>query len=463
MLFLYRIASGVAAWLVRPFLFVCAVKEGFVARQGLTKEDLKKGLEKPLRRARELCAIPTQHLLRTHDRRDGHPSLLWLHGVDIGEAQVALRLAQDLWHARPQQRVLITTTSRAAAELIAKNTERRLQHQFAPLDSRAWYRRFLRHWRPSLAVRCENEFWPNSIIETRRHCPLLFVQAKMSEKSFRRWQALSNLALSVERGIAQRTMRNIDLALCQDENSARFLRALGVRKTKVAGNLKSLPAPRTIDKNTESWFCSLLAHKTLWIAASTHASEEPCVIEAHRNLRTAHPDALCVVAPRYLERVPAIAQRLTEQDEAYQLRSSRPSSLSASFFLLDSFLELNSLYRWAQVVFVGGTFADKGGHNLFEPARHGGRILHGPHLHNTHAPLLKDLQRTQEVCDASDLALRLRQEFDKTHNKKGNKKENKEEDIRKEKARRAIERYHRGLRADVLQSLEPYLKSLDKG
>ena len=452
MLFLYRTASGVAAWFARPLLFALAIREGFYASKGLGGAGLKKSLEKPLRRARELCAIPTQEPIR---RCDGSTSLLWLHGVDIGEAQVALRLAQDLWQERAHLRVVLTTTSRAAAELVARNAESRLHHQFAPLDCRAWWRRFLRHWQPALAVRCENEFWPNSIIETRRYCPLLFVQARMSEKSFRRWQGLSKLALSAERGIAERTMRNIDLALCQDEASARFLRRLGVRKTKVAGNLKSLPAPRSISEDSLRWFRSLLAHKKLWIAASTHAPEEQSVIEAHRGLRRAHPEVLCIWAPRNIERVPAIAQRLTEQGETFQRRSNQPSALSASFFLLDSFLELNSLYPWAQVVFVGGTLTGKGGHNLFEPARHACRILHGPNMHNTHAPLLKDLQLTQEVRNAQDLALQLRQEFDKNDRSQ-------KENIQKKEAQRAIERHHKALRINVLQSLKPYLTRLDR-
>ncbi len=461
MLLLYRIASGLVARIARPILFVLAVKEGW--RKGKGKEK-RKELAYSLRRARELCAIPTQQPARTHDRK--HPRkvapLLWLHGVDIGEAQVALRLAQDLWQKRPHLRVLITTTSRAAALCVAKsiekNNENRLQHQFAPLDCRAWWRRFLRHWQPALAVRCENEFWPNSIIETRQYCPLLFVQARMSERSFRRWRCFSKLALSAERGIAQRTMCNIDLALCQDEASARFLRTLGVRATRVAGNLKSLPAPRTLSDETERWFENLLAHRTLWIAASTHAPEEPSVIEAHRRLRRTHPEALCIIAPRNLERIPAIVRQLTKQGERYQLRSHNPSSLSASFFLLDSFLELNGLYRWARVVFVGGTLTRRGGHNLFEPARHGCRILHGVYLHNTHAPLLRDLRLTREVGDARDLALRLRLEFDKTNESNGG---DKREAKRRKEARRVIERHHESLRTDVLQSLESYLTNLD--
>ena len=379
---------------------------------------------------------------------------MWLHGVDIGEAQVALGLAQDLWRTSARLEVLITTTSRAAAALIliAKSSERRLHHQFAPLDCQRWYRRFLRHWQPALAVRCENEFWPNAIIETRRCCPLLFVQARMSEKSFRRWQGLAKLTLSAERSIARRTMQNIDFALCQDKASARFLDTLGVQSTKVAGNLKSLPAPRTLPANTERWFRRLLAHKNLWIAASTHAPEERSVIEAHCELRRAYPEALCIVAPRQLERVPAIERLLREQKEDFQLRSHRPSKLTAPFFLLDSFLELNSLYQWARAVFVGGTLIDKGGHNLFEPARHGCRILHGAHLQNTHASLLKGLNLTQEVRDARDLALHLQRQFDRG--------DDKQERRRKQEAQQAIERHHQALRAYVLQSLQPYLARL---
>jgi 3-deoxy-D-manno-octulosonic-acid transferase len=50
--------------------------------------------------------------------------------------------------------------------------------------------------------------------------------------------------------------------------------------------------------------------------------------------------------------------------------------------VLDTIGELAQLYQIATVVFVGGSLADAGGHNILEPAIFGKPILFGPHMQN---------------------------------------------------------------------------------
>src|SRR5205085_10027993 len=54
----------------------------------------------------------------------------------------------------------------------------------------------------------------------------------------------------------------------------------------------------------------------------------------------------------------------------------------ADVVVLDTFGELAQVYQIATVVFVGGSLADYGGHNILEPAIFGKPIVFGPHMHN---------------------------------------------------------------------------------
>ena len=50
--------------------------------------------------------------------------------------------------------------------------------------------------------------------------------------------------------------------------------------------------------------------------------------------------------------------------------------------MLDTIGELAQLYQVATAVFVGGSLADHGGHNILEPAIFGKPIVFGPHMQN---------------------------------------------------------------------------------
>jgi 3-deoxy-D-manno-octulosonic-acid transferase len=68
--------------------------------------------------------------------------------------------------------------------------------------------------------------------------------------------------------------------------------------------------------------------------------------------------------------------------------------------------ELASLYRVGDINFVGGSWAQVGGHNVLEPAAHGKPVFFGPNMQNFHeiARILKDCGVGIEVKDAPALA-----------------------------------------------------------
>ena len=115
--------------------------------------------------------------------------LVWLHGASVGELISVLPLIERI-HAR-EVNLLVTSGTVTSSGLAEQRLPRGVIHQFVPIDVPFFVRRFLNHWQPDLALFVESELWPNIMIETsRRGVPMILVNGRLSENSFRRWRYL---------------------------------------------------------------------------------------------------------------------------------------------------------------------------------------------------------------------------------------------------------------------------------
>ncbi|HEV2689292.1 MAG TPA: tetraacyldisaccharide 4'-kinase, partial [Bryobacteraceae bacterium] len=131
---------------------------------------------------------------------------------------------------------------------------------------------------------------------------------------------------------------------------------------------------------------------TVWIAASTmpgadnsDVDEDDAVIGAFQALAESHARLLLVLVPRKPERFDTAEQKLRAAGVPYLRRSQNtidPQLALPCVLLLDSIGELASLFPLADIVFMGGSLARRGGHNLLEPASCGRPIIVGPHMEN---------------------------------------------------------------------------------
>jgi 3-deoxy-D-manno-octulosonic-acid transferase len=313
--------------------------------------------------------------------RRGHPSrarpkghLVWVHGASIGETLSLLPVVERL--TQRGVAVLVTSGTRTSASLIARRLPPGAVHQFVPVDVPRYVRRFLDHWQPDLALVAESEIWPNMVIALdRRRIPLVLVNGRMSDRSFRRWQRLPHIIGSL--------LERFALCLAQTPEDAERLARLGAPRVLVSGNLKFDSAPPPADPRVVAHLSGLVAGRPVWLAASTHPGEEGAVVAVHRALAQHHPHLLTIVAPRHPHRgeeVAAIAARAG-------LRAGRRSQgmhpdRATDVYVADTVGEMGLFYRLANIVLMGGTLAPVGGHNPIEPAKLGAAILHGPHVHN---------------------------------------------------------------------------------
>ena len=325
--------------------------------------------------------------------------LVWLHGASVGEGISLLPLIDAL--LAQGCRILLTTGTVNAARVLAGRLPGGVVHQFAPLDLPGAVRRFLAHWRPSLAVLAESELWPNIVDALHRAAvPLVMVNARMSARSARRWARAP--------GFIGDLLGRTALCLCQTEADAERYRALGAGRVAVAGLLKYDVSPPDADPEAVAAFAAAVGPRPFWVAASTHAGEEAALVEAHLLLRRDVPDALTVVAPRQPHRGAALLAEAQKRGVAAALRS-RGDRLHAgtALYVADTLGELGLFYRAADLVFVGNSLVPPGGgQNPIEPARLGCAVLHGPHTANFTDvyPGLDAVGGAAEVADAAHLA-----------------------------------------------------------
>lgn len=365
--------------------------ESYANRQ-LAKR-LEQGKEDPDR-------IEERRGIASVDRPEG--TLLWFHAASVGESVSLLALIEELLEERHDLHILVTTGTRSSAQLMGERLPERTLHQYAPLDALSFVRRFLDHWKPDAAVWTESELWPALISQTsERDIPMMLLNARMSKSSHLNWKWF--------KGSAAALLRKFDVILAQDRRSAEFLIGLGAERARirVVGSLKESSDALPHNEAERVDIASQLQTRPLWLAASTHVGEEEAAAEAHALVRPFAPRLLLIIAPRHPERGPEIAAKLREDGWVVGLRSDGDEPNSRfEIYVADTLGEMGLWYRLCPVSFVGGSIAQIGGHNPFEPAALGSAIIHGPHIDNAREVYarLTDAGGAREVKTTDELA-----------------------------------------------------------
>ena len=324
--------------------------------------------------------------------------VIWVHAASVGETNAVLPLIERL--AAVGFAVVFTTTTVTSAAIAAKKLPRGALHQFAPLDLAPFVGTFLAHWRPNLAIFVESEMWPTMVRKlSEAGIPLVVVNARLSERSYRGWQHFA--------GFAGTVFPRITLCLAQSEADGMRFTGLGATDVRAVGNLKFDVPPLAADSGAVARLSAAINGRPAWVAASTHEGEEEVVAEAHRLVCRRHPRALTILVPRHPERGDAVRATLAGKGLTVAQRSrGNPLLHEIDVYLADTLGELGLFYRLAPIAFLGGSLIPHGGQNPIEPTRLAAAVLHGPHVHNF-ADIYAALDAAvpgAEVSDAASLA-----------------------------------------------------------
>lgn len=309
---------------------------------------------------------------------------IWIHAVSVGEVQAALPLIRELLVRYPDQSIVVTTTTPTGSTRVRAELGDTVFHVYMPYDLPGAVERFLDRVKPKCLLVMETELWPNLFYQSRhRNIPIVVANARLSQRSMEGYRRLSSLTSA--------TLQQIELIAAQGEADAERFKTLGMssERIKVTGSIKfDLDIPDSVIKAGKELRQSFGQdssgkQRPVWIAASTHESEDEQALQAFAMVREKIPEILLMLVPRHPERFSAVVS-LCEKAGLNVVRrtENKLCDPNTQVFVGDSLGELLVFYAAADVAFVGGSLVPTGGHNIMEPAALGLPIITGLHMFN---------------------------------------------------------------------------------
>ena len=309
--------------------------------------------------------------------RQTDTALIWIHAVSVGEVLAIAGVAEKL---RGTGRRIVVSTTTVTGQTLARQRFGAENVFFFPLDFAFCIRPYLRAFRPEMVILAETEFWPN-LLRLARNCGarVAVINARISDRSFPRYRRF--------RALLTRVLANVEVFCAQSEDDARRLRGIGApaERVHVAGNLKFDASPPGRIPVVEQLRAAIQqgGAEQVIVAGSTVVGEDERLISEFVAFSARMPRMLLILAPRHPERFEAVSALAKARELPLVRRSEwNGAALSGGVFLLDSIGELAAVYQLADVAFVGGSMAPRGGHNILEPAYFSKAICVGPHTEN---------------------------------------------------------------------------------
>lgn len=337
---------------------------------------------------------------------------LWFHAVSVGEVIQLSSVLTELRREDPHLEIAISTTTTTGYEVAQQRFPGDLI-LFWPLDFSWAVSEALNRIRPDLVILVELELWPNFLrIAERRGIPVALINGRITERSFRGYQRLGAVAAGM--------LSRVGWLAVQNQVYADRFRQLGTPEDRIqiTGSIKfdGVKTDRLAPEvDAFRRLLGLPREALVFLAGSTHPSEERVALEAWLELREEFPGLCLLLAPRHAERFAEVATLVEHQFrlpllKRSQIVSPRASAPEQSVVLLDSLGELSRLWGLASVAFVGGSLVPRGGQSMIEPAGFGVPVIIGPQTWNFSDVVtqLQSIEGVQTVANGGELVAVLR-------------------------------------------------------
>ncbi|MBQ9654598.1 MAG: 3-deoxy-D-manno-octulosonic acid transferase [Prevotella sp.] len=314
---------------------------------------------------------------------DPEASYVWFHAASLGEFEQGRPLMEQLRREHPEYKILLTFFSPSGYE-VRKNYEGADIICYLPLDTITNARRFLRAVRPVMAFFIKYEFWYNYLhILKHRNVPVYSVSSIFRPgQIFFRWYGRQY----------SHVLKCFTRFYVQNEVSRQLLHSIGITDVQVVGDtrfdrvLQIKEAARQLSVVEE--FLGVSGEKLevgekpkVFVAGSSWEPDEEIFIPWFKQ----HPDWKLIIAPHVIseEHLRQIESKLKGKVIRYSQCSEGSAEANSSLFTLHSsrFIEcfglLSSIYRYADVTYVGGGFG-VGIHNTLEAAVWDVPVIFGP-------------------------------------------------------------------------------------
>lgn len=292
---------------------------------------------------------------------------VWFHAASLGEFEQGRPLIERYRREHPGRKILLTFFSPSGYE-VRKHYKGADVVCYLPFDTALNARKFMRLARPSKAFFIKYEFWRNYLMALHRaNVPTYSVSSIFRRgQVFFRWYG-RNYA---------RVLQNFTHLFVQNDASRRMLQGIGVTHVTVVGDTRFA---RVIDIKNEAKPLPILEQfaadgRPVLVAGSSWPPDEDIIIRYFNR----HPELRLVLAPHVVseEHLREIKGKLRRPSRRY-MKSVPGNVAEADCLIIDCYGLLSSIYRYADVAYVGGGFG-VGIHNVPEAAVYGVPVIIGP-------------------------------------------------------------------------------------
>ena len=311
-----------------------------------------------------------------NSKRRVNGKLIWFHGASVGEVLSIVPIIKHYEKDKSIKQILVTSSTLSSLKVIKKFSFKKTVHQFYPIDHFIFNNKFINYWKPSLSIFVDSEIWPMMFQNLKyKNIPIILLNARLTKKTFCRWIKIKSFAKSV--------FNKITVAYPQNKETNLYLKELDVRNIITIGNLKFSENSDENLNNISKKLKSELDKKKIWVASSTHKTEEIFCAKAHLKLKKKITNLLTIIIPRHIHRANEITNQIKNLNLKIALHSSKPKNLkNVDIYLVDTFGETKKFHQIGNTVFLGGSIIKRGGQNPLEATRFGAKILHGPNTDN---------------------------------------------------------------------------------
>jgi len=325
-----------------------------------------------------------EDLLLTAAPLDKDKKLIWFHSSSLGEFEQAKPILERL-KKEFNVNIIITFFSPSGYENSRKYPYADIV-SYIPFDSARQAKKFINLVLPDLSILMRYDIWPNHIWEMKKAgIPSFLVDATMKKGSPRKLPFIKNFHKILFKDLT----RILTVSALDEKGFKEFgctdnqVVAVGDTRFDRVYERSRLARGMNLIKD------ELLSGKKIFVAGSTWEQDEEVILPAFSKLAKYDKDVILIIAPHeptllHLEKI--------ENEYAGELSTIRFSSmnnyLDERVIIVDSIGILLTLYTYADVAFVGGSFKQNI-HNALEASVYGIPVLFGPKIDNS--------QETQEL------------------------------------------------------------------
>tara|TARA_B100000767_G_scaffold212908_1_gene200186 strand:- start:949 stop:2169 length:1221 start_codon:yes stop_codon:yes gene_type:complete len=303
-------------------------------------------------------------------------NLVWFHGASVGELISVIPLIEKLEKNKNIKQILVTTSTLSSSKIFNKFKLIKTVHQFFPVDTNYLSKKFLKYWKPNLAIFIDSEIWPNMLTNLKKKTiNHILLNARITKRSFKRWSILGSFSENLFKGF--------NYTYPQNDETKKYLKYFQVKKIKKIGNLKFSESTFDSNKSINLGLRKFLDNKKYWCAASTHEGEEVIAANVHINLQKKVKNLVTIIIPRNIQRTQTIINMFLQLGLKIHVHSNgKKIPKNTQIYIVDTYGESKTFFKISKVVFLGKSLTVQGGQNPLEPARFNCNILHGPNVSN---------------------------------------------------------------------------------